>query len=101
MCASKIVNTVPDIDSKFYAATQVVDEARHVEVYSRFLHEKLELDVSDQPAPEDAAGPDAQRRTLGLHLPGHAGAHRGFALAAFGSIRNLATDPLGAPSTPT
>ena len=35
MCASKIVNTVPTIDSKFYAATQVIDEARHVEVFGR------------------------------------------------------------------
>src|SRR5882762_3206695 len=29
--------------SKFYAATQVMDEARHVEAYSRLLHEKFEL----------------------------------------------------------
>src|SRR6266487_1575177 len=26
ICASKIVQTVPDMDSKFYAATQVMDE---------------------------------------------------------------------------
>src|ERR1700736_5994710 len=32
VCAAKIVQTVPDIDSKFYAATQVIDEARHVEI---------------------------------------------------------------------
>ena len=38
ICTAKIVQTVPDIDSKFYAATQVIDEARHVEVYSRYLH---------------------------------------------------------------
>jgi hypothetical protein len=43
VCASKIVQTVPDMDSKFYAATQVMDEARHVEAYSRYLHDKLEL----------------------------------------------------------
>ena len=43
MCTAKIVNTVPQIDSKYYAATQVIDEARHVEVYSRYLHDKLEL----------------------------------------------------------
>ena len=36
MCASKIVNTVPTIDAKFYAATQVIDEARHVEVFGRY-----------------------------------------------------------------
>src|SRR5919106_667082 len=43
VCASKIVQTVPDVDSKFYAATQVMDEARHVEAYSRFLNEKVDL----------------------------------------------------------
>ena len=43
ICTAKIVQTVPDIDAKFYAATQVIDEARHVEVYSRYLHEKLNL----------------------------------------------------------
>src|SRR5207253_3751233 len=43
IATAKIVQTVPDIDSKFYAATQVMDEARHVEAYSRFLNEKLDL----------------------------------------------------------
>ncbi len=40
MCTAKIVETVPWIDAKYYAATQVVDEARHVEVFSRYLDEK-------------------------------------------------------------
>jgi hypothetical protein len=35
LCAAKIVQQVPSIDAKFYAATQVMDEARHVEVYAR------------------------------------------------------------------
>jgi P-aminobenzoate N-oxygenase AurF len=43
IATSKIVQTVPDLDSKFYAATQVMDEARHVEAYSRLLHDKFEL----------------------------------------------------------
>ena len=43
ICSAKIVQTVPDIDSKFYAATQVMDEARHVEMYSKYLREKIEL----------------------------------------------------------
>ena len=33
VCAAKIVQTVPNVDAKFYAATQVMDEARHVEAY--------------------------------------------------------------------
>ncbi|MEQ8347243.1 MAG: ferritin-like domain-containing protein [Sneathiellaceae bacterium] len=41
IATSKIVMTVPDADSKFYAATQVMDEARHVEAFSRLLHEKV------------------------------------------------------------
>jgi 1,2-phenylacetyl-CoA epoxidase catalytic subunit len=43
MACAKIVQSVPDLDSKFYAATQVMDEARHVEAYRRLLHEKFEL----------------------------------------------------------
>ncbi len=43
ICSAKIVQEVPAIDAKFYAATQVVDEARHVEAYARLLHEKFEL----------------------------------------------------------
>jgi hypothetical protein len=42
MAAAKIVETVPVIDAKLYAATQVADEARHVEVFSRYLREKLD-----------------------------------------------------------
>jgi hypothetical protein len=33
LCTAKIVETVPWIDAKYYAATQVMDEARHVEVF--------------------------------------------------------------------
>jgi hypothetical protein len=41
--AAKIVQQAPRMDAKFYAATQVVDEARHVEAYARLLHEKLKV----------------------------------------------------------
>ena len=43
IATAKIVQTVPDMNAKFYAATQVMDEARHVEAYKRLLHEKFEL----------------------------------------------------------
>jgi len=41
VCAARIVKDVPTIESKFYAATQVMDEARHVEAYRRLLKEKF------------------------------------------------------------
>ena len=39
LATAQIVNATPLIESKFYAANQVMDEARHVEVYSRYLRE--------------------------------------------------------------
>jgi hypothetical protein len=41
LCTAKIVESVPWIDAKYYAATQVVDEARHVEVFAQYLDTKL------------------------------------------------------------
>jgi hypothetical protein len=42
VCTAKIVETVPWIDAKYYAATQVMDEARHVEVFAQYLDQKLD-----------------------------------------------------------
>src|SRR5438128_9837252 len=41
MVAAKIVETVPWIDAKYYAATQTMDEARHTEVFAKYLQTKL------------------------------------------------------------
>src|SRR5204863_1276625 len=41
VCTAKIVESVPWIDAKYYAATQVMDEARHVEVFAKYLDTKL------------------------------------------------------------
>jgi hypothetical protein len=38
---ARLVETVPDLAAKSYAASQVGDEARHVEAYSRYIQEKL------------------------------------------------------------
>ncbi len=95
ICASKIVQTVPDIDSKFYAATQVFDEARHVEVYSRYLREKLRLAYPINPHLKtllDQAITDSRWDFTYLAMQVII---EGLALAAFGTIRDLATEPLG------
>ena len=41
MTAAKLVETVPWIDAKYYASTQTMDEARHTEVFARYLSEKI------------------------------------------------------------
>jgi hypothetical protein len=37
MTCGQLVNVVPDLDGKFAAAVQVMDEARHVEVFASYL----------------------------------------------------------------
>src|SRR5581483_5736346 len=49
LATSKLVRQVPDLDAKLYGASQVLDEARHVEVYARYLRDKLELDYPVNP----------------------------------------------------
>jgi hypothetical protein len=96
ICASKIVQTVPDIDSKFYAATQVIDEARHVEVYSRFLHTKVGLAYPiTTPLKALLEQVIADSRWDFTYL-GMQVLIEGLALAAFSMIRDVAQNPLAA-----
>jgi hypothetical protein len=94
VCTAKIVQQVPSIDAKFYAATQVVDEARHVEAYARLLHEKFDLVYPINPhlksLLDDTLGDSRWDFTyLGMQV-----LIEGVALAAFGVIRDQATNPL-------
>jgi hypothetical protein len=41
LVCSQLVNILPSIDAKFFMSTQVVDEARHSEVLTRYLHDKV------------------------------------------------------------
>ncbi|RIL03079.1 MAG: hypothetical protein DCC71_15625 [Proteobacteria bacterium] len=50
LATAKIVETVPWAEAKFYAANQVADEARHVEVYHRYLTEKLGISYEIHPS---------------------------------------------------
>jgi hypothetical protein len=95
ICTAKIVQTVPDIDSKFYAATQVIDEARHVEVYSRYLHEKVQLVYPLNKNLESLLDDVIQDSRWDMTYLGMQVLIEGLALAAFGVIRNMSTEPLG------
>jgi hypothetical protein len=94
ICAAKIVQTVPHVDSKFYAATQVMDEARHMETYSRYLREKIELAY---PINEHlrallndvVSDPRWDMTNLGMQV-----LIEGLALAAFSMIRDYSEEPL-------
>jgi hypothetical protein len=95
ICAAKIVQTVPDIDSKFYAATQVIDEARHVEAYSKYLHDKIGIAYPINPHLKALLTDVIQDSRWDMTYLGMQVLIEGLALAAFGLIRDVATDPLG------
>ena len=94
ICASKIVQTVPDIDSKFYAATQVMDEARHVEAYSRYLHEKVRMAYPINQHLKALLNDVIADSRWDMTYLGMQVLIEGLALAAFGLIRDVAQDPL-------
>ncbi len=90
VCSAKIVEVVPDMDAKFYAATQTMDEARHVEAFARFLQEKVGL-VYPINKHLTALLDDTLRDSrwdmpyLGMQV-----LIEGLALAAFGVLRDMA-----------
>ena len=96
IATAKIVGTVPDMDAKFYAATQVMDEARHVEAYARLLHEKFELAYPITPALKTLLEQTLTDRRWDMTYLGMQVLIEGLALAAFQSIRDQASNPLAA-----
>jgi hypothetical protein len=70
ICTAKIVQQVPSMDAKFYAATQVIDEARHVEAYSRLLHDKFDLVYPINPHLKTRSAPRSGPRRAGPEAPG-------------------------------
>ena len=94
ICTARIVETVPWIDAKYYASTQVMDEARHVEVFSKYLNEKLSghypLNAHLRMLLEDIISDSRWDMTyLGMQIM-----VEGLALAAFGFMHQLSTEPL-------
>jgi rubrerythrin len=94
ICTAKIVETVPWIDAKYYASTQVMDEARHVEVFAKYLDTKLSghypVNAHLKMLLDDIVTDSRWDMTyLGMQIM-----VEGLALAAFGFIHQLTTEPL-------
>lgn len=93
ICAAKIVQQVPDLDAKFYASTQVMDEARHVEAYKKFLEcfgVAYPMTTPLQTLVDQALRDSRWDMTyLAMQV-----VIEGLALAAFNNIREIAKNPL-------
>ena len=85
---------MPWIDAKYYAATQVVDEARHVEVFEKYIDEKIGVRYPVNPhlqlLLDDIINDSRWDMTyLGMQIM-----VEGLALAAFGLMHQVTTEPL-------
>ncbi len=94
ICTAKIVETVPWIDAKYYASTQVMDEARHVEVFAKYLQDKLTghypINAHLRLLLDDIINDSRWDMTyLGMQIM-----VEGLALAAFGFMYQLTEEPL-------
>jgi hypothetical protein len=92
---ARIVETVPDIDAKFYAATQTMDEARHCETFDKLLRDSMGM----EPYPITRPLAELLQQTLSdkrwdMPYLGMQVLIEGLALAAFGGMRDHTTNPL-------
>jgi len=94
LCTAKIVETVPWIDAKYYASTQVMDEARHVEVFAKYIDTKLDgyypINAHLKLLLDDIITDSRWDMTyLGMQIM-----VEGLALAAFGFMHQMTEEPL-------
>ena len=94
LATAQLVDSVDNIDAKLYAASQVVDEARHVDVYNRYVHTKIGFSYPINPHLRtllDLILKDSRwdMKFLGMQIM-----VEGLALAAFAMIRTNTEEPL-------
>lgn len=94
LAAAQLVESVPWFEGKQYGATQVMDEARHVEVFRTFLQDKLEHEYPVNPELKkllDSILTDSRwdMKFLGMQI-----LVEGLALAAFSTARDTTNNKL-------
>src|SRR5438132_5604062 len=96
LVCGQLVNSIPELDAKLYASTQVVDEGRHVEVYERYvkkLHKIYPVDpLLKALIDEILVTPLWELKLLGMQM-----IVEGLAIAAFNLMRKQPADPTLAP----
>jgi hypothetical protein len=94
MTAAKIVETVPWIDAKYYAATQTMDEARHTEVFAKYLHTKVGEAYPMSPFLEEQITALLEDSRWDIAYLGMQIVIESLALAAFGNMLRTTEEPL-------
>ena len=94
LATAQLVDSVTDLDSKLYAASQVVDEARHVDVYNRYVHTKIGFSYPVNTHLKSLLDMILKDSRWDMKFLGMQIMVEGLALAAFGMIRNNTQEPL-------
>lgn len=94
LATAQIVTAVPDQDARYYASTQVMDEARHVEVYERYLREKIGFSYPASPHLRRLLDTILQDSRWDMKYLGMQIMVEGLALASFGFIQRYTSEPL-------
>lgn len=94
LATAQIVGATPSADAKFYASTQVMDEARHVEAYDRYLRDKVQMTFPISPYLRTLLDEILQEGRWDMKYLGMQILVEGLALAAFGFIQQMTNEPL-------
>ena len=94
MVASQLVSCAPTHDAKLYAASQTFDEARHVEVFHRYLMERCRMIYPINPNLKFLLDKVLTDERWDLKFIGMQILIEGLALAAFQTIHETTRDPL-------
>jgi hypothetical protein len=88
----QLVNSIPELDAKLYASTQVVDEGRHVEVFERYVKKLYKIYPVD-PLLKGLLDEILSTNLWELKLLGMQMIVEGLAIAAFNLMRKQTGDP--------
>ena len=94
LVASQLASCAPTYNAKLYAASQTFDEARHVEVFNRYLQEKIGIHYPINPALKSLLDKILTDERWDLKFIGMQIIIEGLALAAFSMLKSTSKDPL-------
>ena len=94
LVASQLASCAPTYNAKLYAASQTFDEARHVEVFNRYLQEKIGIHYPINPALKTLLDKILTDERWDLKFIGMQIIIEGLALAAFQMLKTITKDPL-------
>jgi hypothetical protein len=93
MTAATVTHSVPDTVAKYYAASQTMDEARHVEVYDRYI-KKLAIHYPMMPWLKKLIDVTLQTKDYRKVMIGMNMIVEGLALGAFNNMYRQTDEPL-------